>query len=256
MKGLLKKVTGLLALQGMVFFSTAQQSTNNLEIGANIGTYIYQGDLTPSAAGSLKSPGIGLMVFAGKRLTNTFSWRANLAFARLKGNDALYKAPAYRRERNFNFQTRVIELSGLLVWKPMLQGISEYRTPRFIPYLLGGIAVSYVNVKPDWNDFNALYFAEELNVQQGLENDSEHRLPKVLPAVPLGIGVRYSMNSRVSVLAETLYQFTRSDYIDGFSKSANPTRKDSYYSITLGFACKLGRSNFDCPVVSDRRGKF
>ena len=43
------------------------------------------------------------------------------------------------------------------------------------------------------------------------------------------------MAERISwIKARLIYRFSFSDYIDGFSLSANPSHKDSYYSANIG----------------------
>ena len=84
----------------------AQFYTHRYEAGLSVGSFIYQGDLTPSDLGSYQTmmPNIGF--FAARLLNRSFSLRANFTFGRLKGNDALYEKPEYRRQRNFNLQRR------------------------------------------------------------------------------------------------------------------------------------------------------
>ena len=40
------------------------------------------------------------------------------------------------------------------------------------------------------------------------------------------------------------------DYLDGFSKAANPELKDHYYKYSIGLQYALrDKSNYDCPVI-------
>lgn len=73
------------------------------EVGINAGTFIYQGDLTPSALGSYRTARFGVGLWGSKTFTNNFSLRANLALASLRGSDAAYTNPEWRQERNLNF---------------------------------------------------------------------------------------------------------------------------------------------------------
>jgi hypothetical protein len=50
---------------------------------------------------------------------------------------------------------------------------------------------------------------------------------------------------------EGTYRLMRTDYLDGFSKSANPNLKDHYSSITIGAAYKFGnKEKYGCPVAN------
>jgi outer membrane receptor protein involved in Fe transport len=70
----------------------------------------------------------------------------------------------------------------------------------------------------------------------------------LIPVLPMGIGIRYPISSRISINAETSYRFTFTDYLDGFSKAANDSRRDSYLSHTVGLIYKF-RNNLmmKCP---------
>src|SRR4028119_118393 len=108
---LCKKAIAVCIMLSGVYTVYGQKSMNNLELGFNLGTYIYQGDLTPAALGSYKTPGFGMMIFAKKQISNPFSIRANLAYATLRGDEAEYTHPSWRQQRNLSFRSRVIELS-------------------------------------------------------------------------------------------------------------------------------------------------
>lgn len=226
-----------------------QKAMNNLEFGFNLGNYIYQGDLTPAAIGSYKTPGWGVMIFAKKQISNSFSVRANMAYATLRGDDAKYTHPSWRRQRNFNFRSRVIELSGLLVWDILPKTGTETVSSRFTPYMFGGLGLSFFKTSSDWGNFNQEYFAAEPNVEEGLITDAAHAPAKMLPVIPIGAGVKYAVNPKLSVFAESAYRFTYSDYIDGFSKAAKAFQKDSYYNISVGLTYRFGKGMLDCPVV-------
>jgi opacity protein-like surface antigen len=161
----------------------------------------------------------------------------------LSGNDAAYKIPEWRQQRNFNFRTSNLELSELLVW-------NAWSTERkFVPYLFGGIGLSFLNIKRDWSQFNGEFFTGE-NLGSRLAEDISHNTPKVLPDVPVGIGVRYSVTKNLSLMGETAYRFTRTDYLDGFSKAGNPQLYDHYQSHTIGVLYKFGKkSELNCPTT-------
>ena len=116
MKSAYQCIPACLVLILLSFISHAQLNVQKYEIGAVIGGYIYQGDLTPEPAGSFRTMMPGINLYGSKILSRSFSVRANLAFSVLRGDDAAYQHPEYRQHRNFNFSSPVGELSGLLVW--------------------------------------------------------------------------------------------------------------------------------------------
>jgi hypothetical protein len=60
------------------------QNKSSYEVGINIGTLIYQGDLTQSALGSTKDLKPAISIYVGKELDTYFSLRANLTIGKLE----------------------------------------------------------------------------------------------------------------------------------------------------------------------------
>jgi len=142
-----------LSLKGQVNFS-------KFEIGINAGVFIYQGDLTPSRTGSYRTGKPGLGIYVNKLISPAFSLRTNLAFGKLKGDDAKYSTPEYRQQRNFNFKSPVFEISELLV-ADLFKNNMARQYSGLSPYLFAGIGFSFLNIKRDWSRFNGEYLIKE-----------------------------------------------------------------------------------------------
>ncbi len=248
MKIVLKEAICVLIL--IYGYSPALHSqTNNpkFQFGAGAGAFIYQGDLAPSSLGSYKTIKPVINLFAAKFFSPFLSLRANLAFGGLKGDDAKYNDPAYRQHRNFNFRTPVAEIAGIAEWNVLGR---NYINKGFSPYLFAGLGVSFMKIKRDWTNLDTEYFSAESAMMEGLAEDAQRSLPKVLPVLPVGIGARYYLSDKIGISAETSYRLSSTDYLDGFSRSANPSKQDHYYSHTIGVVYRLGKKNsWDCPVV-------
>jgi hypothetical protein len=244
MKMIYKKLFFTTSLLYSCCLLQAQLTVSKYAFGINAGTFVYQGDLTPSAVGSFKTPGFALGINASRYLNNKFSARLDLNFGKLKGDDAAYKNPAWRQERNFAFKTPVTELIGSLVWDAL------GRERKFSPYLFAGLGYSFLNIKRDYSNFNGEYFATETATIEGLNDDIAHRLPKGLPIVPAGIGLRYLLTNSLSLISEASYRYISSDYLDGFSHAANADKKDHYYKFSIGLTYSKNnsrKSSLDCP---------
>jgi len=227
--------------------SHAQINVPKFQFGVGAGAFIYQGDLTPSSIGSYKTLKPVISLFAAKLFSPSFSLRANFAFGALKGDDAKYNNPEYRQQRNFNFRTPVAEISGIAEWNVLGR---NYNSKGFSPYLFGGIGYSFLKIKRDWSNLNTSYFSAESALLTGLAEDAQHSLPKGLLVFPVGIGARYYLSDKIGISAETSYRLASTDYLDGFSKAANPSKSDHYYSHTIGVVYRLGKKNMlDCPVI-------
>jgi len=218
------------------------------EAGINVGGYIYQGDLTPHRFGSIETiqPGIGI---SGTRiLTRAFSARLLFNMARLAGNESIYTYPEWRQQRNFSFSTSVKELTLLVHWNVLG---TNYDERKFEPYLFAGAGVSFVNTSRNYSSVNAAYFGEHSPMMSGLAADAVTPTPRVIPVVPVGAGLRYNLSPRIAINGEASYRLMHTDYLDGFSLSANPKLKDHYTSVTIGVAYKFGnKDRYGCPTAN------
>lgn len=245
MNAFLRKGIGIALLLLTGSKTHAQIDFSKLEIGLTGGVFIYQGDLTPSKFGSYRTLRPAANLFVNRILSPAFSLRTSLFYGGLRGNDAAYKNPSWRQERAFNFTTHPFELSEMLVW-------NAWSTDKKItPYVFGGVGLSLLNIQRNASNFNSEYFfAQGEDLSSRLQQDLAHRTPKLLPVVPVGIGVQISLTKKLSLIGETSYRFTRTDYLDGFSKAANPGLYDHYQSHTVGLLYRFGKkSNLDCPTI-------
>jgi hypothetical protein len=227
----------------------SQLNLSKWQIGANAGVFIYQGDLTPSALGSYRtlSPGFGLYI--SRILSPSLILRTNFAKGKLKGNDAAYSSPWWRKERNFKFSSPVTEISELLVWN-ILRNNSNEEGYRFSPYVYAGAGVSLLKVNRDYSTMNKSFFGDGGEVAAGLAADMARKPPSATLIIPVGAGVEYYLTPHISLTAETAFRYTFTDYLDGFSQAANPKRKDYYHTHTIGLVYKFTqKSKYDCPVM-------
>lgn len=226
---------------------SAQKKLSNYEVGAGIGAFIYQGDLTPQRFGSVITLRPGLMLHGTKIINSNYALRLNFSIASLRGDDGKYNTPGYRQFRNFNFKTPVIEFSPQIVWSP--SGWIE-QGPRISPYVFAGFGLSYLNIRRDASGFDASKFGFEENLPARIAEDLSKRTPRLLPVIPVGAGLRYAITPSLLLNGELNYRHTFSDYVDGFSQAANPKQKDHYYSLSIGLIYRFGKRNaWDCPPV-------
>ncbi|GAB4093550.1 DUF6089 family protein [Flaviaesturariibacter terrae] len=234
--------------------AVAAQDDARFEAGASLGALIYQGDLTPSPAGSYRTARPALQLWAAHSLSDRLSVRANLFMGSLHGDDARYTSPAWRQERALSFSTGLTEVSLLAVYR-LNNGWALQ------PYVFGGIGYSFVNVRRDASHFNTTFFADDKRVTDGLATDLARTPARGVPVVPLGAGLRYPIGNALSLYAETAYRLSHTDYLDGFSEVGNPQRFDHYQSYSIGVSYRFGGGglgnllgrrgsrNTGCPVL-------
>ena len=226
---------------------TAQKKNSRIEIGAAVSSFIYQGDLTPNRIGSFHTIRGGINLQRSIIINNYFLVRTNLAIGGLKGDDAKYDNPTFRKQRAFNFNTPVLELSQLLVWNP---AGNNFTRKGFSTYLLGGVGVSFFKIKKDWSNFNAAYYGSSSDLPNRIAIDSVHSLPAITPVFPIGIGFRYALSTSILLNAEYSFRLLFTDYLDGFSQAANADKGDRYQTISIGIIYRLGNKNrLGCPVI-------
>jgi opacity protein-like surface antigen len=224
-----------------------QKKSSNYEVGAALGAFVYQGDLAQGRYGSWRTAKPGIILHGSRKLNSTLAVRLNATLASLKGDEAKFNTPAYRKQRSFNFSTPLIELSPQIVWSPW--GWDEVGA-RISPYAFAGVSLAYLRVRRDYSGFNASHFTLEENLPARIAQDMQRRTPTLLPAIPFGAGVRYAVSPSIVINGEFNYRHTFSDYIDGFSIAANPKLKDHYYSVSAGVIYRFGKKNaWDCPPV-------
>ena len=227
---------------------TGAQFYKDMSVGLNGGVYIYQGDLTPERFGSFRTLQPGFSIFAKKPINYFLAARLHISFARLVGDDSRYSSPKYRQQRNFNFSTPVKEFSAQLVWN--IRG-RNYDEKGIMPYIFSGAGISLIAVKKDYSRMDKSVFGVSSDVAAGLAIDNARGTPRALLSVPVGVGAEYPISNRFSVNIEASYRFIFTDYLDGFSQSANPKLKDHYHSTSVGLIYKFGNRDkgIECPAM-------
>jgi opacity protein-like surface antigen len=248
MKSVLKKsAAAAILIVSSTSFVHAQTDLSKYEVGISGGVMVYQGDLTPEKIGAYKTMKPQFAFHVYRIMSPAFSLRFNFNRGKLYGDDAKYANPDWRRQRNFNFTTPVTEFSVQGVWN-----VLQARSPRFSPYIFGGVGFSFVKIKRDWSNMNTTIFGDGSDVQAGLAVDAATNTPRTIPVIPVGAGVRYALNDRFSLNLETSYRLSFTDYLDGFSKSANPNKNDHYFTHSIGLIYSFNKKNktLGCPRVN------
>lgn len=238
-------------LLGSLSFVQAQNvAPRRWEFGAGIGVFMYQGDLAPAKLGGYKDPKPGLNLFAARLMSRSLALRGQFTLAALKTDESKYSVPAWRQQRNLAFRTGLAEFSVLAVWHPKADLMNEdIYVRKLSPYIFAGGGLTVMGVSRDFSRFNASYFESQPSVIAGVAADALKRPARIIPVVPVGVGVRYPLTEKFSLMAETAYRFSFNDYMDGVSLAGNPVRKDHYYSVSVGVIYRPWRNKgIGCPA--------
>ena len=172
--------------------------------------------------------------------------RTALSLGKIGGNEILYSKPAFRQERNLKFNSPITEISEILIYNFLDKSYKR----QFSPYVFAGVGVSFLNINRFPTDTSTIYLENETNAALQLSADLQTSLPKKTLVLAAGFGVEYNISTSLSLSAEINFRYTGTDYLDGFSKIANPKSNDQYYSSTLGITYNFKKKGMlDCPVL-------
>ncbi len=227
----------------LILFAFLQSTAQSLgsEVGFGLGASIYQGDLSPHWIGAYNRPGFTFQLMAQKNLFPGFALRANFAHGSVSDNEENYTSGVHQ-QRNFSFEATINEFSAHLIVNPQFSnGMQE--PGNLHPYFFGGVGIAYLNIKRDFSRFNHSFPHWQTWVLPGLAQDSMTVLPTSTVTFPVGFGLRYQIGDNVALYGEITKRITRTEYLDGFSKSANRQENDGFSSMVFGLAFRLFSGN-------------
>lgn len=188
------------------------------EFGIGIGAAHYFGDLNTRA--HINRPKLAAGVFFRKNFGNYIALRVSGTFAQLGYSDIYNTQNEYMRRRNLSFNTNVWELGlqGDFNFYRFMPGDPDFR---FTPYVTFG--VSAFSYDPYAYLGGQKYYLRPLGTEGQGSADSTLRNRKqygpMAFAIPLGVGVKYSINDRINIGFEIVHRFTNTDYLDDVSKT-------------------------------------
>jgi hypothetical protein len=214
-------LTGIVLLSLASFRVLGQENAivQEGEVGFSLGAAHYFGDLNPDV--HLNRPKIAAGIFFRKQFGNYVALRVAGNFAQLGYSDIYNKQNEFMLRRNLSFNTNIYELAvqGDFNFFKFVPG-SEY--DRFTPYITFGMGV--FNYDP-----YAYYQGKKVYLRPlGTEGQGSAVYPgrkaygSMAVCFPLGVGVKYSLNSRMNLGFEVVYRFTTTDYIDDVSTTYAP----------------------------------
>ena len=188
------------------------------EIGFGVGVAHYFGDLNPDGRIKRLKPAAG--IFFRKQVSNYIGIRISGEYAFLGYSDIYSENPVQRR-RNLSFNTNVWELcvSGDFNFFRFQPGFEGYN---FTPYV--GLGLGVFSYDPYAYLNGQKYYLRPL----GTEGQGSSLYPNKKPyspialAIPITLGIKYALNTKMNVFAELIYRFTNTDYLDDVSGTYAP----------------------------------
>ncbi|MGL4359085.1 MAG: DUF6089 family protein [Sediminibacterium sp.] len=212
----------LIFFLGTISFLTRAQLLESFvhtgEIGFGVGVAHYFGDLNPDGRIKRLKPAAG--IFFRKQVSNYIGIRISGEYAFLGYSDIYSENPVQRR-RNLSFNTNVWELcvSGDFNFFRFQPGFEGYN---FTPYV--GLGLGVFSYDPYAYLNGQKYYLRPL----GTEGQGSSLYPNKKPyspialAIPITLGIKYALNTKMNVFAELIYRFTNTDYLDDVSGTYAP----------------------------------
>ena len=226
----------------LLAFAQSNAQSYGGEWGIGLGASIYQGDLSPYWYGAYNRPGFTFQFAAQKNLLPGLAIRGNFAHGSISDNEDSYTSGVHM-QRNFSFNARYSEFSALLVINPMFN-YGEEEAGNLRPYFFGGAGVALTRIQRDFSRFNWNFPYWQAWVRPGLRTDSMTKLPTSITTFPVGVGLRYQIGDNIALFGEATKRITSTEYLDGFSKSANRKERDGFSSIVFGLSFRLGDEGY------------
>lgn len=220
-------------LVGIVFFlgacSLVRGQENAIvqegEFGISAGAAHYFGDLNPDPRFNRPKPALGL--FFRKQFGNYVSLRIAGHFAQLGYSDIYNKQNEFMYRRNLSFNTNIWELGlqGDFNFFKFVPG-DEYL--RFTPYITFGVGV--FNYDPyTYLNGQKIYLRPLGTEGQGSALYPDRKAYSSMAiCLPLGAGLKYSLNPKMNLAFELVYRFTNTDYIDDVSTTYAPDAQPQF----------------------------
>ncbi|MCO6494633.1 MAG: hypothetical protein J5I91_03000 [Bacteroidetes bacterium] len=203
-----------------------------LDFGIFIGGSNYTGELTKTFMTVLGETHLAGGVMIRYNLNPSISLRAAAMYMRISGDDKNFSDDDFRRRRNLNFRSNLLEFSGGFEWN--LTSWQQTRTHlASSPYLFASIAVikfnpqtqffyhaGLPNMDPSlasrdgsWVELQPL----STEAQETTKNNSNKRYALTQISIPFGAGYKFQLSDHWTVGFEVGLRKTFTDYLDDIS---------------------------------------
>lgn len=212
----MKKIIIASVLTAISFYSQAQNKQST-EIGFNLGSSNYLGDLQTENK-TYNWPGFSTGFFVRQNMNPFFAFKSFINYARISGNDAKTHVQG-QLNRNLSFRSHIVEMGivGEMNLLPHDRRTEKYaRHFNATPYLFGGLNFFHFNPKTyyngQWVELQPLC-TEGQNTS--ISNQSQYSLNQI--ALPFGMGFKFQVSKQLTFGIEFGARKTFTDYLDDVS---------------------------------------
>ena len=220
------------------------------EWGLFAGGANYLGDLVETQYPFANETGPAAGMFLGYKPGKVWGIRTSVYYSRISGSDQNFGDDRYKVDRNFKFQSQIVEFSLLFRWEPF----GKKRYPEgggfkriWSPYIFAGGAIAYLEPSADFSG------APRNGLLELIQKDRDASYSKTTLAIPIGGGLMLDISKRSSLAAEFGIRRGYSDYLDGISESANAESNDWYMIGGFTYGLRFGQKDTDEDGIIDKK---
>ena len=204
---------GFLGWTACLFFSIPIQAQTH-EFGIGPGLTYYVGDVNPTV--HWRSPHPGGHAFYRRNFDWHWSLRAGLLYGRISAADSV-GVYDFQTTRNLHFETDIYELNliGEFNFFPFKPGRNSGRD--WTPFLSLGFAGFMFSPQANYNGELIPLSALETEGQTTPTFPDREEYPTWTFAIPFGLGFKFMLNDRWSLMTEYQMRMTFTDYLDDVS---------------------------------------
>lgn len=207
----LMKKTALVVL--IVLFCTASGYSQRIEAGLMGGGSFYMGDINPNIPFAMTQPAGGLLV--RYNLDTRWSIKVSALRGNVRSDDNVIK---FNEDRGLSFESTLTDFSAQLELNFLDYFTGSQINSYFSPYIFGGVGLFTFNPRAEYQgemyDLQPLRTEGQGSVYPGRESYSLTQI-----SFPFGMGVKYSVNKKISIGGEWGMRKTLTDYIDDVSRT-------------------------------------
>lgn len=199
------------------------------DLALSLGASFYQGDLHCFKDEDLSRFSNGAFSFgisAGKQINPVLGFRVGFNNSTIKGNDLDFSVKSGHRSRGLSFENNVTQIDARIDYMPL--GRKKYSLQ---PYAFAGIG----------GVIGSADLTRNITLPKALDDaitEDEKESANGL-IFPVGLGLKYEINEKVSVGVEGMMTLGTNDYLDGVSKSASTSYKDYMGNLSVKFGYRL-----------------
>jgi hypothetical protein len=130
------------------------------------------------------------------------------------GYDDKYNSSQYKKQRNLNFKSDVIEATFQAEFNFFRFTTGDNYT-RFTPYLTLGAGAFYYNPFTTYN--GTKYYLRPLGTEGQYIGYSDRKYSNISPCFPIGVGVKVWIKGGLNLTFEVADRLTTTDYLDDVS---------------------------------------